>query len=73
LGGATILETSAQAGVSKKTIFKWLQELEFRQKLEQKRGNVKEKDINLLKATLGDAIKTARILLTVNLFPTFSR
>ncbi|MGE5446480.1 MAG: hypothetical protein ACM3SR_18095 [Ignavibacteriales bacterium] len=29
LGGATILEASAQVGVSKRMIFKWLQELEF--------------------------------------------
>jgi transposase-like protein len=63
LGGATILETSVQAGVSKRTLFKWLQELEFRQRLEQEKNNVRDRDINLLKATLGDAINAARVLL----------
>jgi len=63
LGGATILETSAQAGVSKRTVFKWLQELEFRQRLDQERDHIKGRNINLIKATLGDAIKTARMLL----------
>ena len=63
LDGATILETSVQAGVSKKTLFKWLQELEFQQRLEQEKNNIRDKDINLLKSTLGDAIKTVRVLL----------
>ena len=63
LDGATILETSVQAGVSKKTLFKWLQELEFQQRLEQEKNNIRDKDINLLKSTVGDAIKTLRMLL----------
>lgn len=44
-------------------IFKWLQELEFQQRLGLERDNVKERNINLLKTTLGDAIQTARVLL----------
>jgi|SRR5579884_130762 transposase len=63
LGGATILEASAQAGVSKRTIFKWLQEIEFQRRLGLERDNIKERNINLLKAALGDAVRTARMLL----------
>ena len=63
LGGATVLETSAQAGVSKRTVFKWLQELEFRQRLDQGRDDIRGRNINLIKTTLGDAVKTARMLL----------